>query len=112
MTIRSTDGVLGTSLLVRGTISGAADLRLDGRFEGELALDGRLVVGAAATAVGTLRAVSVEVLGEVLGPVAGQEVLLRPSARVEGDVRALALTIDDGAVLEGLIEMSGDGSAS
>jgi cytoskeletal protein CcmA (bactofilin family) len=56
--------------------------------------------------------VSVEVLGEVLGPVAGQEVLLRPSARVEGDVRALALTIDDGAMLEGLIEMSGDGSAS
>jgi cytoskeletal protein CcmA (bactofilin family) len=112
VTVRSTEGVLGTSLLVRGAISGAADLRLEGRFEGEIALDGRLVIGAAATVAGSVRGVSIEVLGEVLGPIAGQEVLLRPSARVEGDVRAIALTIDDGAVLGGLIEMSGDGSAS
>ena len=112
MTLRSTDGVLGPSLLVRGTVSGRADLRLDGRFEGSIALDGRVVIGAAASLAGAVQGGAVEVLGEVLGPVAGQEILLRPTARVEGDVRALALTIDDGAVLEGLIEMSGDGSAS
>lgn len=109
MSIRSTDGVLGAGLAVRGSLRGAADVRLEGRFEGTVELDGRVVVGPAASIGGPVRATEVEVLGEVLGPVSGQSVTLRPSARVEGDVRALSLTIDDGAVLEGLIEMSGDG---
>lgn len=112
MSIRSTDGVLGPSLVVRGTITGAADLRLEGRFEGGVTLDGRVVVGPAAAVAGPVRGAEVEVLGEVLGPVAGEAVVLRSTARVEGDVRALSLTIDDGAVLEGLIEMSGDGGGA
>jgi cytoskeletal protein CcmA (bactofilin family) len=98
-------GVLGAGLAVRGALHGKGDVVIEGSFEGEVRLDGALVVGPAGSVVGPVAATDVEVQGEVAGHVAGQSVTLRGSARVHGDVRALALTIDDGAALDGLIEM-------
>lgn len=109
MAIRSTDGVIGPGLVVRGHLRGKGDLAIEGNFEGEVDLDGALSVGASGTITGPVRATDLEVLGEVIGNVAGQGVILRSSARIVGDVRALSLTIDDGAALDGLIEMGEDG---
>lgn len=94
--------------MVQGRLEGKGDLVIEGSFEGQVDLDGGLSVGPSGTITGPIRATNVEVLGEVLGNVAGQNVVLRSSARIQGDVRALSLTIDDGAALDGLIEMGGE----
>lgn len=78
---------------------------VEGSFEGSIALEGALSVGASGSITGPVQAQALEILGEVIGNVAGQDVALRSSARIHGDVRALSLTIDDGAALDGLIEM-------
>lgn len=102
-------GILGGSLVVRGSVRGKGDLGIEGSFEGDIALDGTLTIAGSGTVTGPIRATEVEVQGEVDGHVAGQSVTLRSSARVHGDVRALSLTIDDGAALDGLIEMGDPG---
>lgn len=102
-------GIFAGSLVVRGSVHGKGDLSIEGSFEGDIALDGTLTVGSSGSVTGPVRATDVEVQGEVDGHVAGQSVTLRSSARVHGDVRALSLTIDDGAALDGLIEMGDPG---
>ncbi len=109
MAIRSTDGVIGAGLVVRGQLRGRGDLQIEGSVEGSVALEGALFIGASGSVTGPIQAEALEILGEVIGNVAGQEVALRSTARIHGDVRALSLTIDDGAALDGLIEM-GEGS--
>ncbi|WP_053235291.1 bactofilin family protein [Sandaracinus amylolyticus] len=109
MSSRSAEGVIGPQLVVRGRLDGKGDLRVEGVLEGELDLEGDVAVGPDGTLVGPLRARSIEVAGEVHGDVlAGDTVAIRAGGRVQGDVRARRIAIDDGAALHGGIEMDFD----
>jgi len=100
------EGVVGPLLVVRGRIGGEGSLRVDGVVEGEIDLEGSLVVGPEGTVVGPVRAQAIEVDGEVHGRVqAGEVVTLRAGGLIQGDVRARRIAIDDGASLHGGIEM-------
>ena len=109
MSSRSVEGVIGPHLVVRGRLDGKGDLRVDGVVEGEIELDGGLVIGPDGTVAGPVRASTVEVAGEVHGTVhAESAVSIRAGGRVQGDVRARRIAIDDGAALHGGIEMDFD----
>jgi len=109
MSSRSAEGVIGPQLVVRGRLDGKGELRIEGVLEGEIDLDGSLVVGPEGTVVGPVRARGVEVSGEVHGHVSATEgVAIRAGGRVQGDVRARRIAIDDGASLHGGIEMEFD----
>lgn len=106
MSSRLADGSIGADLVVRGALSGKSDLRVDGVFEGELELDGALLVGPEGTVTAPLSVGSLEVEGEVRGDVLAREsVAIRTGGRLVGDVRARRIHVDDGASLQGGIEM-------
>jgi cytoskeletal protein CcmA (bactofilin family) len=103
---RERAGVIGPGLVVMGRIRGTGDLRVEGVVEGEIALDGDLSLGAAATVVAPVSGRSVEIEGELHGSVsASRDLSVRAGGRVRGDVRAARLSIDDGAVIDGVLEM-------
>ena len=109
MSSRSAEGVIGPQLVVRGRLAGKGDLKVEGVLEGEVELDGALCVGPDGTVVGPVRAHGVDIAGEVHGPVhASDAVSIRAGGRVQGDVRARRIAIDDGAALHGGIEMDFD----
>jgi cytoskeletal protein CcmA (bactofilin family) len=92
--------VLGADLLVRGTLTAEADLHIDGTIEGDVVCKS-LVQGEGSTITGSISAQTVRLAGTVEGPVeAGQVIILR-SANVRGDVRYDALTIEQGATVDG-----------
>ena len=66
MSSRSAEGVIGPQLVVRGRLDGKGELRIEGVLEGEIDLDGSLVVGPEGTVVGPVRARGVEVSGGFL----------------------------------------------
>lgn len=101
-------GVLGPQLVVQGRLEGKADVTIEGRFDGEIELDGALALGREAVVVAPVRAKSVEVEGELHGDVTAEAVAVRPEGWVEGNVRARRIVIDDGAALDGEIEMEFD----
>lgn len=101
-------GVLGPGLAVEGLVRGRGDLRIEGALRGAVDLDGTFVVGPQAQVAAPVRARRVEVLGEVMGPIEGEHVAVKAGGWVTGDVRAGTLAIDDGATLEGLIDMDFD----
>ncbi len=102
-----------TSLISAGTelagrLNCEADLQCEGRFVGELEIQGHLTVGAGAVVEGPLRARTVTVLGEVRGSVHGADrVELQSGGSVRGDVSSACVVLASGSELDGRIDITG-----
>lgn len=98
---------LGVGTTYRGRLDFTGAVRIDGTFEGEVESEGTLVVGREALVTGQFR-VGTLVLGGVLtGDVsASQRVIMHKTARFTGTLRAPALSVEEGALLEGQVNMA------
>lgn len=106
MNSRRTDGIIGPDLVVHGKLEGKSDLRIEGVFDGELHVEGEVVVGPDASVTAPVQVGSLEVEGEVRGDVVARDaVAVRPGGRLLGDVRARRVAIDDGGALQGGVDM-------
>ena len=111
MSSRQLDGNVGPELILRGRLTGRSDLRVQGTVEGEVELEGTLIVSPEGRVVAPLDVDELEVEGSVRGNVrALSAVAVRPGGRLIGDVRAPRIAIDDGGALQGGIEMEFDDS--
>ena len=91
---------------VVGEISSAADVAIDGIFEGTLKADNAVMVGGQGEVHGEIQAAQITVHGRVRGNLAGkQSVDLQSSGRVEGDIVAPRVMIVDGAFFKGNLDM-------
>ena len=98
---------LGKSIVFKGDLSGDEDLEIEGRVEGTVALPGHQVtIGANGKVTAQVEAKSVVVIGHVSGNVsAGERVEVQASGIVDGDIVAPRLLIQEGAVVNGSIQM-------
>ncbi len=94
---------------VEGKLKGK-DAVVYGRFRGEIALSGRLVLGETARVEAAVSAEAVEVAGELKGDVRGKTVTLAEKARVQGTVEARVLVVREGAWLSGSVS-AGEGAS-
>jgi len=98
--------VLGSGLIWHGSINGTGGVRIEGAFEGEIALRGMLVVGETGRVTcENIRANAVIVAGAVKGNIATQKLEIRATGRVWGDVVTTAFVTEEGAFLRGQIRM-------
>ncbi len=98
--------VLGPGVIWHGAITGSGGVRIEGAFEGEIALRGLLVVGETGRVTcENVRANAVIVAGAVRGNITTQKLEIRASGRVWGDVITTAFVTDEGAFLRGQIRM-------
>ena len=99
--------MIGPSIVVRGEISGEEDLLIEGRVEGRVDLrQNAVTVGAKGVLAAEVLARLVLIDGEVEGNLnAEEQIVLRKSARVRGDIAAPRVTIEDGARFKGSIDM-------
>jgi cytoskeletal protein CcmA (bactofilin family) len=102
-----THGWLGSSLRVKGDISGTEDLLIDGSVEGLIQLDGRkLTVGTTAKLVADINARDVVVYGYVKGNVhATGKIEIKKGGGVNGNLTTAQILIEDGADFRGSIEI-------
>ena len=93
---------LGQADSLEGKLTYAGSINVQGRVEGELRIGGSVEVASGATVKALVDASSVTVRGDLEGPVTAREkVLLGRSAKLNGDVHAKRLQIEDGASLMG-----------
>ena len=98
--------VLGSGVIWHGSINGSGGVRIEGAFEGEIALRGMLVVGETGRITcQNVRANTVIVAGAVRGNITTQKLEIRGSGRVWGDVVTTAFVTEEGAFLRGQIRM-------
>src|SRR5512137_2760223 len=98
--------VLGSGVIWHGSINGSGGVRIEGAFEGEIAMRGMLVVGETGRVTcENIRANAVIVAGAVRGNITTQKLEIRASGRVWGDVVTTAFVTEEGAFLRGQIRM-------
>ncbi len=98
---------LGSSLQIKGHITGTEDLQIDGKVEGSITLRGhQLTVGSAAQLNSEIHAGEVIVYGKVVGNVhARDRVDVKTDGSVVGDISTARISIEDGAHFKGRIEI-------
>ena len=105
--VRSGHATIGPSIVIRGEVSGNEDLLIQGRIDGSVALDTHSVTvggGGRVKANITGRVITVE--GNVEGDLNAQEqIVLRGSSKVLGDLKAPRVVLEDGASFRGLVDM-------
>ncbi len=101
---------LGSSLVVKGEISGGEDLQVDGRVEGPISLQSqRLTVGHTAHLHSEILAREVVIYGKVEGNLRVRDrVEIKKDGSVMGDIATARISIEDGAYFKGRIEIDRD----
>jgi cytoskeletal protein CcmA (bactofilin family) len=98
--------VLGAGVIWQGNISGSGGVRIEGVFEGQIALRGMLVVGETGRVTcENVQANTVIIAGAVKGNITAQKVEIRATGRVWGDVVTTAFVTEEGGFLRGQIRM-------
>lgn len=87
-------------------MGGTGGVRIEGAFEGEILLNGLLVIGEQGRVTCEhLRANTVIVAGLLKGNITAEKVEIRATGRIWGDVVTAAFTTEEGAFLRGKITM-------
>lgn len=104
--IERVTSVLGADTVWHGRLTGSGGIRIEGAFEGEIALQGLLVIGERGRVTcENVRAHTVIVAGNLKGNIMAEKVEIRSSGRVWGDVTTMAFATEEGAFLRGKITM-------
>jgi cytoskeletal protein CcmA (bactofilin family) len=100
--------LIGPTIFIKGDLTGEEDLLIDGRVEGKVELrKHNITVGKNGRVKADLYGKVITVEGEVHGNLYGEEQLvLRQSSTVRGNIVAPRVVLEDGANFKGSIDMS------
>jgi len=96
----STFSVIGADVVIRGDIAATVDLHVDGTIEGDIKC-ASLVQGESSSINGGVVAETARLAGRVTGSITARDLVILKTARIEGDVHYDALTIEQGAEVDG-----------
>lgn len=94
---------------IKGEVTGATEIHIEGELEGDVKVEALVVVGAGGSVRGPISGRVVRVAGQVAGDVTGAErVEVSAAGSVEGDIAAPRVVIAEGAFFKGKIDMQSD----
>lgn len=103
------ESVLAAGLTIEGKIEGAGNVRVAGSFKGDVHVQGNLTIEQGAKIIGSVRANTVVVGGELEGNIdAATRVELLQTGILNGDLKAGSLTVAAGSRMRGRAEFGWD----
>lgn len=105
--------IIGPSISINGELKGQEDLVVEGTIEGTVELkQNTLTVGSKGTIKAQVYAHTILVDGTVNGDLyASERISIRKSARIEGNILAPRISLEDGAKFRGSIDMDAESEA-
>lgn len=99
--------VIGPSIRIHGELTGEEDLVIEGQVDGTIHLEKHnLTIGGNGRVKANIQANGVIVEGQLEGDIAGTEkVVIRRTGNMRGNIVAPRVTLEDGAMFKGSIEM-------
>jgi len=100
--------MIGPGIRIKGEVTGEEDLVVQGAVEGTIRLRGnQLIVGESGQVHADIQAKTVKIDGEVSGDiVATENVVISKLGNVQGNIVAPRVSLEDGAVFKGSIDMN------
>lgn len=101
------EAIIGNSIRIQGEVTGDEDLTIQGHVDGSVNLDQHAVtVGPDGEVHADIVARVITVDGKVNGDLtADEQIVVRSSAHVEGDISAPRVVLEDGAHFRGGVDM-------
>jgi cytoskeletal protein CcmA (bactofilin family) len=100
--------LVGASIEIKGNLAGSEDLVVEGRIEGKIELRQHgVTVGRSGCVKGDVYGLMIVVMGEIDGNLYGEEqIILRQTCTVHGNISSPRVTLEDGAHFKGSIDMA------
>ena len=110
---RST-AMIGPSIKIKGEVTGDEDLHIQGRVEGTINLQAHeVVVGESGEVFADVNARTIKIDGKVDGDITASEiVIISRLGNVRGNIVAPRVTLEDGGIFKGSIDMDPGESAA
>lgn len=99
--------VIGPGIHINGDISGDENLLIEGKVDGKIRLEANQVdIGPSGCVKADIIAKVIKIAGEVRGDLtATEKVVISRSGNVHGNIVAPRMTLEDGAIFKGSIDM-------
>ena len=98
---------VGKGVEFKGTISYSGTIKIDGYLDGEIHTDGVLLIGEEAVIQAKITAGTIVSKGKITGDVVAKECIkLRAPAVMNGSVKAPVVSMEDGVLFNGALEMA------
>ena len=98
--------IIGSGMKVVGDCDTDGTIRIEGTVEGSVRAGKAVVVGRDGVVSGDIATQDAVVSGTVIGTLVAESRLeLQATCRIEGDIRARRLQLEEGAVLNGTVHM-------
>jgi len=99
------ESIIAADITITGKIDGAGHVRIAGRFEGDVHIQGDLTIDAGAKLTGGVRASSVVIGGEIEGNIeSAANVEILATGILNGDLKAGTLSVASGSRMRGKVE--------
>jgi cytoskeletal protein CcmA (bactofilin family) len=107
------ESVIAAGLTIQGKIEGSGHVRIAGRFQGDIHVQGDLTIEAGAKLTGGVRATTVMIGGELEGNIdAASRVDLRETGVLIGNLKAASFTVAAGSRMRGEVEFGWEEKAA
>ena len=99
------ESVIAPELTIEGKIEGSGNVRIAGKFKGDVNVNGNLTIETNASLTGQVTAKAITIAGELNGNILGADkVDLLESGVVNGDIKAGQLTVAAGSRMRGQVD--------
>jgi cytoskeletal protein CcmA (bactofilin family) len=103
------ESVIAANLTIEGKIEGTGNVRIAGRFKGDVRIDGNFTIDSGAQLTGQVLAGIVVVAGELQGNIeSAKRVDVLEGGVIVGDVKAGSITVAAGSRMKGHVEFGWD----
>ncbi|WP_255490991.1 polymer-forming cytoskeletal protein [Dysgonomonas sp. 520] len=103
----SMHNVLSSGTVLTGNLVTGDDIRIDGTIEGNIISSGKIIVGNNGNVSGDIECHNLDLMGKVSGNIQCSEiVILRSSARLDGNIKTQIIEIEPGASFYGTCQMN------
>ncbi len=107
---KDTETIIAADVEITGTIKTAGSIQFNGKLEGDLHCEGNTAIGKGATIKGNLFVESVSLEGSITGNITAKDrIQMLATAKVQGDIKAKRLTVEDGVTFIGRSEVNPSG---
>ncbi len=102
----NSSNIIGKGTIVEGNIEASGNIRIEGRINGSVKSKSKIALGQSSFVEGNICAQNAEISGEVKGVVdVSDQLILRPTAIIAGDIITGKLIVESGAVFNGGCKM-------
>ena len=103
------NSIIGEGSYFKGTYIVKGSFQIVGKFEGDLKIDGHLIIGTnGKVKTSTIITDSITIAGTLIGNIsASNEVVLIETGRVLGNIEAPKIDVGEGAVIQGEMTITG-----